>query len=192
MQGILDREFISQIIIILAISLGGWIIFVHPKAVALRETYAVLGTDVSFDSTKSGQAIEGLSIKISSGRKLLDDIEFLNNLADDTTLLYGLISDLGARHDILVKSLNPSSDIRHAESRGFTYTRIEMILEGRYEKIGSFIQAVNELPGFIRPKSLVLKPGISKDGEHTLANFSCDLMHFEIPEVLHGFVGATP
>lgn len=192
MQGILDREFISQIVIILAISLGGWIIFVHPKAVALRETYAVLGTNVSFDSTQSGKSIEGLSSKIRSGRKLIDEISYLNSLADDTTLLYGLISELGARHEVLIKSLNPGSEIRYEESRGFTYTRIEMILEGRFEKIGSFIQAVNELPGFIRPQSLVLKPGVSKDGEHTLANYSCDLLHFEVPEALHGFGVSTP
>lgn len=187
MKGLLEREFAAQLAIILGISLGGWIFFVNPKVEKLQEMQLLIETVSQGDHDLSQADIENLARLISEGHSSVNTITDLNKLAANSTLLYGMVSDLGARNEVTVRSLTPGSRISHQSSAGFTATRMDMVLEGRYEQIASFADSLHDLPGYIRPVSLVVKPAGEALEALVIADFSCELIEFMLPEELHRF-----
>jgi hypothetical protein len=187
----MDREFIAQLIIILGLSLGGWAMFVHPKATRLTQLQSVFRT-VPAGTTPAGDgAIEHLADMLGDGQRRISTITYRNKLAENVTLLYGMISDLGARTNVTVQSLTPVPRPGTNSEKGFRATRIDMVLEGGYESIAAFVETVQGLPGFIRSVGLTIKPaGEVRDGLVT-ANFSCEIMKFDVPEALNE-LGARP
>ena len=184
MQGLFDREVVSQFAIILAISLGGWLLFVHPKVQKLQEFNKVFNVSSGDKTDLSGETITRLAQQLSYGRNHITKIEYLNKLSENTTLLYSLISDLGARHDIVVKSINPGAESTNHSRDGYISTRVDMTIEGRYEDIAAFIQSVKELPGFLRPVYLVIQPDGDGKNARAKADLSCQAIQFEMSEAL--------
>lgn len=184
MQGLFDREVVSQFSIILAISLAGWLLFVHPKVQKLQELNTVFNVSSSDDSDLSEGTITRLARQLSDGRNHISKIEYLNNLSENTTLLYSLISDLGARHDIVVNSINPGAESTDHTSDGYTSTRVDMTIEGRYEDIAAFVRSVKNLPGFLRPVYLTIRPYGEGINARAKADLSCQAIRFEMSEAL--------
>jgi len=191
MKGLMDREFIAQLVIILGLSLGGWAMFVHPKASKLDQLQSVFHTVPPGTSPTGDGAIERLADMLGDGQQRISAIEYRNKLAENVTLLYGMISDLGARTNVTVQSLTPVPRPHATTERGFRATRIDMVLEGGYESIAAFVETVQGLPGFIRLVGLTIKPaGEVREGLVT-ANFSCEVVRFDVPVTLNE-LGARP
>lgn len=184
MKGLLEREFVAQLTIILGISLAGWFFFVNPKAEKLREMQLLIETVSHGDNELSQADIENLARLISKSHSSVKAIVDHNKLAENSTLLYGIVSDLGAKNDVTVRSLTPGSRISHQSSSGFTATRMDMVLEGQYENLAAFVESLHDLPGFIRPVGLGLKPAGDSLDALVIADFSCELIEFTLPEEL--------
>lgn len=191
MKGFLDREFLLKIVIILTVSFGGWLLVVHPKVKELEEIHAMLATVSQLGSESSNASVASLIAQMRGGREMIGEVEKLNSFSLDTSNLYGLISSIGAKHDIVVQSLNPGNDNRHATDKGYSYTRIDMTLDGTFQNIASFIHEMKDLPGFIRPTALTITPGGDSRQAITTANFSCEAIFFQLPEALREIGGAS-
>lgn len=184
MKGLLEREFAAQLAIILGISLAGWIFFVNPKVEKLQEMQLLIETVSHGDEELSQADIENLARLISKGQSSINTITDHNKLAENSTLLYGMVSDLGAKRDVMVRSLTPGSRISHQYSSGFSATRMDMVLEGSYEHIAAFTDSLHDLPGFFRPVGLVMKPAGDSLDALVIADFTCELVEFTLPKEL--------
>ena len=191
MKGFLDREFLIKIVIILIVSLGGWLLIVQPKVKELNDLHAMIATVSQLGNESSNAAITSLISQMRGGRKMIGEVEKLNSFALNTSNLYGLISSIGAKNDIVVQSLNPGNDNRHATDKGYSYTRINMTLVGTYQNIASFIHEMSDLPGFIRPTALTITPGGDGSQAIATANFSCEAIIFDLPDALLEIGGAS-
>ncbi|MCZ6834814.1 MAG: hypothetical protein O7G85_03485 [Planctomycetota bacterium] len=191
MKGMMEREFIAQLVIILAVSLGGWMMLVQPKARQLHEMEAVFLAVTNNSSEYSDVALQDLADMLTDGRQRIDEIDERNKLAENTTLLYSLISGIGADNDVMVQSLTPGTRVIRTGVTDFSSTRIDIVLEGKYEKISQFFQAIRDLPGFIRPFSLTMKPAGEVGHDLVVVNLSCELLEFPIPENLND-IGVFP
>jgi len=189
MKDLLDREFLLKIVIILIVSLGGWLLLVHPKVKELEAIHAMLDTVSNLGTESSNASVTSLIAQMRGGREMIGEVEKLNSFSLNTSNLYGLISSIGARHDIIVQSLNPGNDNRHNTENGYSYTRIDMTLDGSFQNIASFIHDMKGLPGFIRPISLTITPG--SDGNQAIANYSCEAIFFQLPDALTEIGGAS-
>lgn len=192
MSNVVHREVIAQLVIILAVSLGGWLVFVHPKAKKLEDVNRVLFAASSAGDPLGEKTIAQLASQMSEGRERLQSLEHLNLLADNTTVLYGLFNQLGATHQVTVRSISPGTEAKPSEDGSYTAIRIDMTLLGRYENVADFIDAVGDLPGHVRPVTLTLTPENDGPDHMTLANFSCEVLRFEMPEVLKRIGLVTP
>lgn len=191
MKGFLDREFLLKIVIILIVSLGGWLLVVHPKVKELDDIHVLLRTVSQLGSESSNASVASLIAQMRGGREMIGEVEKLNSFSLNTSSLYGLISSIGAKHDIVVQSLNPGNDNRHTTDKGYSYTRIDMTLGGTYSNIASFIHDMKDLPGFIRPTSLTITPGGDHSQAIATANFSCEAIFFKLPDALRDIGGAS-
>ena len=122
---------------------------------------------------------------------MIGEVEKLNSFSLNTSSLYGLISSIGAKHDIVVQSLNPGNDNRHTTDKGYSFIRIDMTLDGTYRNIASFIHDMKDLPGFIRPTALTIAPGGDSSQAIATANFSCEAISFKLPHTLQEIGGAS-
>ena len=74
-------------------------------------------------------------------------------------------------------------------------TRLDMTVEGPYENVAAFLDAVVNLDAFIRADSLQLAPTKSNGKSLVSATFDCNVMSFTIDEALTnpgGIVHAAP
>ena len=180
MKGLMEREFIAQLVIILGVSLGGWALFVQPKIRKFDELQSVFRAVPQDPNIASQGSIENLANMLADGQQFVGAIAYRNKLAENVTLLYGMISDLGARHHVTVQSLTPVARPGSPSAKDFSALRIDMVLEGGYDSIALFVESVNGLPGFIRPVGLTIKPaGEVSDGLAT-ANYSCEILNFDV------------
>ena len=184
MKGLLEREFVAQLVIILGISLGGWILIVHPKVKKIDQMQSMFDSVSPGDDELTDYEIEALARTLSEGGTRIRNITYLNKLAENSTLLYSMVSDLGAKCDVAVRSLTPGSRTTHQAEAGYSATRMDMVLEGRYENVAGFVNLVQNLPGFIRPISLMIKPAGEEPDSVAVANFSCEVVQFALPEEL--------
>lgn len=191
MKDLLDREFLLKIVIILIVSLGGWLLVVHPKVKELEDIHVMLDTVSKLGSESSKASVTSLIAQMRGGREMIGEVEKLNLFSLNTSNLYGLISSIGAKHDIVVQSLNPGNDNRHSTENGYSYTRIDMTLDGTYQNIASFIHDMKGLPGFIRPVALSITPGSDGDQAIAIANYSCEAIIFQLPDALTEIGGAS-
>lgn len=190
MKDLLDREFLLKIVIILIVSFGAWLLIVHPKVKELEEIHVMLETVSQLGGDSSNASVTSLIVQMRGGREMIGEVEKLNSFTLNTSNLYGLISSIGARNDIVVQSLNPGNDHRRTTGNGYSYTRIDMTLDGTYRNIASFIHDMKDLPGFIRPTSLSITPGSDSSQATAIANFSCEAIIFQLPAVLTEIGGA--
>ncbi len=191
MKDLLDREFLIKIVIILIVSLGGWLLLVHPKVKELEDIHVMLDTVSNLGIESSNASVTSLIAQMRGGREMIGEVEKLNSFSLNTSNLYGLISSIGAKHDIIVQSLNPGNDNRHNTEKGYSYTRIDMTLDGSFQNIASFIHDMKDLPGFIRPISLTITPSSDVSQPTAIANYSCEAIIFQLPDALTEIGGAS-
>ncbi len=184
MNHVFDRDVVAQLLIILAISIGGWLMFVHPKTKKLEDLHRVLNATTDSGAPLGDEAIAQRARHLSDGRHHAKALVNLNRLAENTTLLYGLFNQLGARHRVVVQSISPGSEGKTTPDGRYTANRIDMTLHGRYADVANFLDGVGELSGFVRPVSLTLKPEGDGADPAVLATFSCEVLRFEPPEIL--------
>ncbi|UCD74644.1 MAG: hypothetical protein JSV91_12750 [Phycisphaerales bacterium] len=184
------RDLLAQTVIVLALCIGGWMLFVQPTVEELQEVEAIIAYSRAGAAGLNQEAIEDMADRMSGLRRYVLDVRRRGRLADDSSRLYGLIMDLAQEHGVTVQSLEPGSGREMSVDGRVGRTRIEITLEGEYQQVASFLSALQNVEGFIRPTSLSLTPR-EKEAERQLvvARYSCEALSFTLSEALSNLAG---
>jgi hypothetical protein len=218
-----DRDLIAQVVIIIAACVGGWMVFVHPKAAELDSIERVIELHSSHAEAPHGlsddeldrSTIERAAQRMGEIRRRVGEIELANAIGRDSSRLYATMTDLARRHGVQVQNLQPgaSADAAAVPSRGAsdsgtgrgaraearhrspdgdpTVRQIGITVEGTYERVAQFLIAIDEMAGFIRPSTLTLLPRDGQDEFLVVAQLTCDVLSFAIPEPLAAMKGGS-
>jgi Tfp pilus assembly protein PilO len=189
-MNVLSRDLISFMVVACGVCVGAWVVFVQPKMSELRALEAEIRQFDAPASASDQASIELMAKRAAELRERLNAIEQANTLGNDSTHLYNVMTDLAREQSVRVLSLQPGA--RQANEELMTARRVTMSVEGTYQQIASFILAVNEMPDYVRPHSLVLLPrhGVEQR-EIVLANLAWDVLTFTFPEELAFLQGTT-
>jgi len=192
MNGPLDRQLIAQIVIIVAVCAGGWMTFVEPNIDELHRLEATIAEASSNPLPMGQESIEQMADQFAQVRDRFRRIEVRNEFAGDSTRIYGLIMDLAEEHGVTVQRLDPGSDRRsNDEEASVRFTTLDMTIEGGYEQVAVFLEAVEELDGFIRPLTLSITPREEDGRSFVEARFACQAVRFTLPQELTAMVGGA-
>jgi len=192
MNGPLDRQLIAQIVIILAVCAGGWMTLVEPNIDELHRLEATIADAASSPLPMGQESIEQMADQFARVRDRFRRIEVRNEFAGDSTRIYGLIMDLAEEHGVTVQRLDPGSDRRSRDEEApVRLTTLDMTIEGGYEQVAVFLEAVEELDGFIRPLTLSITPREEDGRSFVEARFACQAVRFTLPEELTAMVGGA-
>ena len=192
MNGPLDRQLIAQIVIIVAVCAGGWMTFVEPNIDELHRLEATIAEASSSPLPMGQETIEQMADQFAQVRDRFRRIEVKNEFAGDSTRIYGLIMDLAEEHGVTVQRLDPGSDRRsNDEEAPVRFTTLDMTIEGGYEQVAVFLEAVEALDGFIRPLTLSITPREEDGRSFVEARFACQAVRFTLPQELTAMVGGA-
>ena len=192
MNGPLDRQLIAQIVIIVAVCAGGWMTFVEPNIDELHRLEATIAEASSSPLPMGQETIEQMADQFAQVRDRFRRIEVRNEFAGDSTRIYGLIMDLTEEHGVTVQRLDPGSDRRSRDEEApVRLTTLDMTIEGGYEQVAVFLEAVEALDGFIRPLTLSITPREEDGRSFVEARFACQAVRFTLPEELTAMVGGA-
>ncbi len=155
------REIIVQVIIVVAVVLGGWNMLIAPRAEALQQLETVIADGESAVASLDEELTRRLSDRLSEVRARIGDIAQANETAEDTSRIYGRFTDLARRHG--VRPVNLTSDggddfTGDSSSDGVQVIPVHMTLEGPYESVARFLEDTASIGGFIRANSMRVTP----------------------------------
>jgi Tfp pilus assembly protein PilO len=127
--------------------------------------------------------MEAAAKRMESVRQRLKEIEASNQLGGETSRLYGLVMDLADTHSVQIQSLQPVAG-KPAKDDLVTMSKIELVVEGSYENVAAFIEAVHRLNAFIRPLSLQLTPRTIDGQPGVTAALGCGVLSFALADAL--------
>lgn len=180
------RQLVAQAIIVLAVCVGAWIIVVKPKAAELVQLEQTISESTAALSSMSPETVENLQRKIASVQKRVAQVKLHNQLAEDSSRLYGLVMDLADEHGVQVQRLQPGSGLKKPNSESpFGSMKIDLTVEGRFSAIATFLEQITNLEAFIRPVSLQITPTTTADGASiATAEFGCEVLSFTLADAL--------
>jgi len=178
----IDRESIAQIVIVLALCIGGWLAFVEPKATRAAE----LQTQIRMlDQMHWSPGPAPLSLEPALARleTRVRNIEHGGQLTTDTAYLYQTVSSLAREHGVRVRALKPGGADRRTAGNAQHRRSFQVEADATYEQMASFLGAMQRIDGFLTPVSLVLNP--TRDGDQRLvrAFLTCELYTYPVPDL---------
>ena len=87
----LDRDFLAQIVITLAVCIGGWMMFVEPRADELKELEQALAETEAHPMRTNQKTLKALANRVEEFRERVRLVEFQNAFARDSSQMYGRI-----------------------------------------------------------------------------------------------------
>lgn len=185
----IDRDLIVQAFIALSFCVGGWMFLVEPGARELRELDAI-----SKQQSRIAESIDYVSLQKSADkapqlRHRTRDIFAAGQFATDSSALYSRITDQSKEHDVRVKNLRPGIERQMGEEgHRFVVTRLDMTVEGDYEQIARFLEAMDEIGAYLRPVSVQIAPSKGESGSSTVMQLGFEVIRFDLPESLMALV----
>lgn len=187
-----DREFIIQALIIFAVCIGAWMIAVQPKVRELSRLEQTIAENSPAAGAINQQTVEDAAARMGSVRQRLTQIDAANRLAGDSSKLYGLVMDLADTHGVQVQSLQPGAVQKKSSTESpVSVMRLDLMVEGSYENVASFLEAVNDLDVFVRPNSLQIAPTRVNGKPLVSATFGCDVLSFAVGDTLTTLMDPT-
>lgn len=181
----IDREFISQVMIVLAICAGAWMMLVQPKAgeMARLERQLAQAAHATADSPQDG--LEAMAARFVASKKNLTEIQRRNIQAEDTSSLYATIMRLASETNVRVQALQPTPPRQsNGRQEAVRVARLEMTLSGPYENVARFLDRVGEIDAFVRPSALQVIPIDEPAAQKVSARYACDVLAFTLDETL--------
>jgi hypothetical protein len=193
MNAFTHRDMIAQVVIILAACVGGWMIFIEPRNRELNTLEATIAQARASPAATDPAFAHKLAEAAQALRGRVEVIEARNAVATDSSGAYQRIRALAGEHRVQLLSLNPGalgqSDARRSDPLRPAAARMDITVEGAYENVARFIEAVSAIDGFMRPAHLTLT-AVQRDGEELVeAQLACDALSFMLPEAVAGLLG---
>lgn len=197
------RMMLALGVIVYGTCIGAWFMFVQPRLVELQDVETAIARN-SHAIVMDDTSVQHIASGAQRLRERLSAIEQGNEFGRDTSHLYGVMMALGQDHGVRVLALQPGA----AEERVFTprsaqsqpsaepvtltTRRVSMSVIGTYEQLASFMQAVDDMPQFIRPASIAISPRMEGGGGRLVhGNLAWDVLTFRTPKDLAVIEGAS-
>jgi Tfp pilus assembly protein PilO len=185
-----DRDFIAQVVIVLAVCAGAWLMLVQPKTREVKRLEAELAAAEDASGMATQEGVESLVAKVDGFRMRLSEIRARSAVAEDTSSLYATIMRRAAEQQVRVQSLQPAPLKELGKNSPVRVARLAMTVEGRYDDVARFLDSVAEIYAFIRPASLQLIPVDGQQPDQVSARYGCDVLAFAVDSALAG-IGET-
>ena len=185
----IDRDLLMQLVVVVGSCLGGWVLLVEPKAEKLREIEA----QIIEDRTKASAGSHAGVIRIAEyAPKLLaraDEIDAKGHAARDSAGLYGMMMSLAQESGLTVRNIQPRAE-RGKPNEQISRTQIDVIVEGTYERLASFLSALDGVGAYIRIQSLRLTPTDVGDEHAAVMQLGCEVLNFRLPDEVRALRGS--
>ncbi len=181
----LSREFLAQICIMLALTVGMWMILVQPRAEELRQLEAEIAKADALEAVDQ-TALERTAHRMSQLRHQIEDIAARSALGLDSSAVYGTFMELAQQHDVAVQSLQPGGDLNEIDAYASS-RRVTLSIQGSYENVARFVERMTTLEGFVRPVNVVFTPRVDAEaGQLAAVQMHIDVLVFHPPEISRG------
>ena len=192
MNGAFDRKLIAEIIVLLAIVGGAWVLIVRPKTTQFQVLQETIATAQSDPVRQRHAAISRMASQLDAVRERVNQVDHLSAYGRNSSQMYGLIMDLAKSHGVTVQALDPAPT-RPAlgEMLPVEVARFDMRVDGHYRDVAAFLRGLGSIEGFVRPGSLGLTPRGSVSAAVVDAQFSCEVLSFNLPDALAGMVESS-
>ncbi len=179
-----DRGVIVRFVVGFGLTVGAWVFFAQPRAVELERLEKAISEFHEQTSALGIAASEQIARDAQIMRMQLDQISARNSVAKDTSILYGQIKELAMRCDVHVKQLQPTPERPNQRNDIATISKVDVTIQGEYQRIAAFIDSLNEFGGHVRLNSLHLSALPSRSQELVNVRLVCDVISFKLPETL--------
>ena len=181
----IDRQIMTQIIIIVAACVGGWMVVVDPKLSEINKLETEKARAAQNTTLADRTQIERLAKRLQKVRLRVNEIDQRNRFGRDPSQMYGLVLDLADQHGVVVRRLVADSGTGASKDDTVDQvTTFHMMAEGTYQQVAVFLNAVDKLKGFVRPVSLAIRPIRNGERAHVSGEYSWEALSFKMPKVL--------
>ena len=181
----IDRDFMAQLLIVMAVCAGAWLMLVQPKAREMARLERQLAEAAKAAAGSPQDGLETLAARFASSKKNLVEIQRRNGQADDTSSLYATMMRLATETNVRVQALQPTPPRQsNGKPEPVRVARLEMTLSGPYENVARFLDRVGEIDAFVRPSALQLIPIDEPNSQKVSARFACDVLAFTVDGAL--------
>lgn len=193
MSPVLDRQFFSQVVIVLAMCIGGWMMFVEPRAQELADLDAVVEQGESAADTQAPDEAQMMKLlqRVKAIENRVDEIKEAGEYALNTSALYGRLTAAARAEQIELTNLVPGERRASASDKRVQVIPLTMTLRGEYEPVARFLDQISDIGGFIRPRGINIAPLRADGREQVLVRFTCEALAFDMPEALHAMEGGA-
>lgn len=185
----IDRDLCVQAFIVLSLCAGGWMFVVEPGARELRDLDAISKQQRHIAASIDYKSLQTSADKAAQMRKRTTAIFEAGQFSTNSAALYDRITAQAKVHDVQVKNLRPGNEREMGvKGHSFVVTRIDMTVEGDYERIARFLEAMDEIGAFLRAVSVQITPSKREGDSGTVMQLGFEAMRFNLPESLMAFV----
>jgi Tfp pilus assembly protein PilO len=178
-----DREFVTQAVIVLSASLGAWMFFVQPKSEELNKLRTSIKQFQAGSNAMDHERLEQIARQAPRLRERSGEIDAKGAFARDTSQLYGRIMSLAKELGVQVKNLRPGEQ-KSSKGKTVTVTRIDMTAEGEYEAIARFLEGLDGIGAYLRTTSVQIAPTKRAGGSYTVMQLGFEVLQFQLPNVV--------
>jgi Tfp pilus assembly protein PilO len=182
-NGSFERKLLVEIVIMLGVCFGAWMMVVQPKRARLNELHTTIAEAQSDPVHQSRLSIERMAAHLATAREDVERLRARNEIGRDSSAMYGLIMGLAKEHDVTVQRLDPGSRSSTSDDT-MDVSSFHMSVDGKYKQIAAFLDDVVNIEGFVRPGSLNLTPRGLEGSAMVSANFDCETLSFRLPDAL--------
>ena len=187
----LDRATIVHFLIGLALAVGGWLFFVEPRLDELRQLETAVAEYSARSSSLGIAASDQIAQRASLLRAQVAQISRKNTIASDSAALYARIMSLAKQHDVQVQNLQGSTAPTSNRDTGVVVCPVDLTIQGGYEQVADFIEALDEFGGYLRPATLLIAPAQVGGEPAVTARLGCNALSFTLPAELVQLQGAA-
>lgn len=184
MKVAVTREIVAQVVIVLAATIGGWMVLVQPMIKEVAELEAKVESAGSGGPSISGDSVELAAARIAEAQREVAKIRERNAMSENSSELYGRIMALAERHGVFVQQLQPGSDVAGQAQLGVRVNEVDMTLRGRYGDVATFLDELDSVGGYLRLTRLQLTPTSDDDESIVHARVGCETLRFILDEQL--------
>jgi Tfp pilus assembly protein PilO len=187
----MDRRLLAELVIMLTACVGAWVMFVDPRSRELSRLETEIAHAKSNPLLQNPAQVAIMADRLGDMRDRVAEIRRMNDVALDSSRLYGLIKDLAEASGVVVHRLGPGSAERRERGEGdpVSVAAFDVRVEGSYEQVASLVRAIEEIDGFVRPVSLTVSPRQVEGRSLVEARFLCEAVSFALPDALTALAG---
>lgn len=178
----IDRELLTQAVIVLGVCFGAWMALVQPRAGRMARLEADLERSARETAVLRDAPIEPVAGRVAELRQRCETIADRSRLSRDTARLVSVVVGLAAEERVELSSLQPRLETPDPHRAATDLTRVDLTVQGEYERLASFLGRLDAAGAWLRTLSVQIVPG-SRPGTASM-QVTCQALGFALPDAV--------